>query len=339
MIREVEFVLVTRVRKKPLKSSYKKKRGGVVRVYKAHIKLAGLQPGAVRKYKCGIARFFNWLSVSEFSFPASLEDLDFVAGEFVNHLFQDDLPLGWGNDFVCGLKRFYPRCRFSLQITSSYLRNWSKSVKRTQALPLTSDILVSLVTCALLRGEKFLASVLLLGFVGLLRTGELVSLKRSQLQFLGGGSQLHISLPDSKGAKRSGLPESVVIRHHLTVKFFAKAFSNHAPQDFIYPCTHASLGRDLSRIALAIGLRHPNLTPYSLRRGGATWLFKSTLNYDYVQDHGRWSQSKTCRIYINQGMADLGQHRLPTWGVNRVHTCVKNFNQVLTTFVDTGLPL
>ena len=104
MIREVGFVLVTRVRKKPLKSSYKKRRGGVVRVYKAHIKLAGLQPGTVHKYKCGIARFFNWINVSEFPFPSSLEDLDVVAGEFVNHLY----------DFVCGLKRFYPRRRFSL---------------------------------------------------------------------------------------------------------------------------------------------------------------------------------------------------------------------------------
>ena len=181
-----------------MKSSYKKRRVGVVRVYKAHIKLAGLQPGTIHKYKRGIARLFNWLKVSELSFPSSLEDLGFVAGEFVNPVFQGDLPLGWGNDFVCGLKRFYPRCRFSLQITSSYLRNWSKSVKRTQALLLTSDILVSLVTCALLRGETLLASVLLLGFVGLARTGEIVSLKRSQLQFLGGGTQLHISLPDSK---------------------------------------------------------------------------------------------------------------------------------------------
>ena len=121
MTQVVGFVLVTRVRKKPLKSSYKKRRVGVVRVYKAHIKLAGLQSGIIHKYKCEIARFFNWIKVSEFSFPSSLEDLDLVAREFVNHLFQDDLPLGWGNDFVCGLKRFYPRCRFSLQITSSYL--------------------------------------------------------------------------------------------------------------------------------------------------------------------------------------------------------------------------
>ena len=137
---------MARVRKKPLKSSYKKRRVGKVRVYKAHIKLAGLQPGTNHKYKCGIARFFNWIKVSELPFPSSLEDLDQIAGESVNYLIQDDLPLGWGSDFVCGFKRFYPRCRFSLQITSSYLWNWSKSVKRTQALLLTSDILVSLVT-------------------------------------------------------------------------------------------------------------------------------------------------------------------------------------------------
>ena len=171
--------------------------------------------------------------------------------------------------------------------------------------------------------------MLLLGFVGLLRTGEIVSLKRCHLQFLGGGSQLHISLPDSKGAKRSGLPEPGVIKHHLIVKFLARAITHCAPNDFMYPCTHASLGRDLTRIALAIGFKHPNLTPYSLRCGGATWLFKRTLNYDYVQDHGRWSQTKTCRTYISQAMADLGQHTLPPWGVNRVNACVKN-SQVLT---------
>ena len=338
MLQVVGLVLVTRVRKKPLKSSYQKRRVGYVRVFKAHVKFAGLQPGTIHKYKCGNVHFFNWIKVSELSFPSSFEDLDLIAGEFVNHFFQDDLPLGWGNDFVCGLKRFYPRCRFSLQITSSYLRNWSKSVKRTQALPLTSDILVSLVTCALLRGETPLAFVLLLGFVGL-RVLAKLNLQRHHLQFFRRGIQLHISLPDSKGAKRSGLPESVVIRHQLTVKFFAKAFSNRAPQDLIYPCTHASLGRDLTRIALVIGLRHPNLTPYSLIRRGATWLFKSTSNYDFVQDHGRWSQSKTCRIYINQGMAELGQHTLPTWGINRVHTCVNNFSQILTILTDSGLPL
>ena len=78
--------------------------------------------------------------------------------------------------------------------------------------------------------------------------------------------------------KRSGLPESVVIKHHLIVIFLQEPFPI-APNDFIYPCTHASLGRDLTRIALATGLKHPNLTPYSMRRRGATWLFKSTLNY------------------------------------------------------------
>ena len=117
------YVLVTRVRKNPLRSSDKRKRVGKVRVHKAHIELAGLQPSIIHKYRCGIARFCNWIKLSEIAFPASLEDLDLFSGEYVNRLFQDDLPLGWESDFVCGLERFYPRCRFSLQITPSYLRN------------------------------------------------------------------------------------------------------------------------------------------------------------------------------------------------------------------------
>ena len=39
-----------------------------------------------------------------------------------NHLYQDDLPVGWASDVVCGIKRFYPKCRKSLQISAGYLR-------------------------------------------------------------------------------------------------------------------------------------------------------------------------------------------------------------------------
>ena len=59
-------------------------------------------------------------------------------------------------------------------------------VSRTQALPLTSDILMSLVVVSLLKGETRLALAFLFGFACLLRTGEIASMTRRQLTFLGG---------------------------------------------------------------------------------------------------------------------------------------------------------
>ena len=46
--------------------------------------------------------------------PISFDDLDNVASEFINHLYQDDRPLSWASDFCCGIKRLYPQCRRKL---------------------------------------------------------------------------------------------------------------------------------------------------------------------------------------------------------------------------------
>lgn len=302
-----------------------------------HIKYAGLQIGTIRKYNMAIRKFFIWLSSAERPWPKSLDSLDEALSEFINHLFQDDQPQGWASDAVCGFKRFYPKCRKSLQISSSYLRNWTRSVSRTQALPLTPDIVMSLTVFALLRGETRLAVAFILGFSCLLRTGEIVSLTVNQFTFLGGGSQLHIALPDSKGAKRVGRPESVILKQAHIVQFVRKATQNMRPNERVYLGTHASLGRDLQRMALCFGLTHPNLTPYGLRRGGATWLFQESLSYDLVQHTGRWSEAKTCKIYINEAMASLGRDTIPNWGVQKMTRCTRIFSQLLRNFPDHGL--
>ena len=299
---------------------------------RGHVKYAGLQLSTIRKYNLAIKRFFVWLDSAEKTVPVSLEDLDEAVGEYINHLYQDDLPVGWASDVVCGFKRFYPKCRKSLQISAGYLRNWNKSVSRTQALPLTSDILMSLVVVSLLKGETRLALAFLFGFTCLLRTGEIVSLTPRQLTFLGGGTQLHIALPDSKGAKRLGRPESVILKQPHIVQFIAKAVEKMHPSELIYRGTHASLGRDLTRISLSFGLSHRNLTPYGLRRGGATWLFKESLSYDSAQSVGRWSEAKTSKIYINEAMAVLGQYTIPNWGTSKIQNYIRVFTHVLSRF-------
>ena len=82
--------------------------------------------GTIHKYNLAINRFFVWLKSAEKSLPVSWDELDEAIGEYINHLYQDDLPVGWASDVVCGFKRFYPKCRKSLQISGGYLRNWKK---------------------------------------------------------------------------------------------------------------------------------------------------------------------------------------------------------------------
>ena len=116
------------------------------------------------------------------------------------------------------------------------------------------------------------------------------------------------------------------------MQFIAKAVEEMQPDELIYRGTHASLGRDLSRVSLSFGLSHRNLTPYRLRRGGATWLFKESLSYDLVQNVGRWPEAKTSKIYINEAMAVLGQYSIPNWGISKNQSCVRVFTHTLTRY-------
>jgi integrase len=195
------------------------------------------------------------------------------------------------------------------------------------------DILVALCTLALVRNEPHLCAALLLGFVGLLRSGEIVQLVRSQLTFLS-TDKLVIALPDSKGAKRSGQPEHVIVYEAPIVRFVKSLVADLSPSDAIYSCSHASLGDDIRRLASLIGLHHPSLTPYTLRRGGATWLYQQTLSFDVVQDKGRWSEARTCKIYVNTATAEIGRASIPEWGSARVKLCNKIFPYILA---DTSL--
>ena len=45
--------------------------------------------------------------------------------------------------------------------------------------------------------------------------------------------------------------------------------------------------------------------PYSARRGGATWDFRSHGSLQATQDRGRWNSGRAARIYVNTGVADL----------------------------------
>ena len=50
--------------------------------------------------------------------------------------------------------------------------------------------------------------------------------------------------------------------------------------------------------------------PYSLRRGGATELWRTTANLDAVVMAGRWRHATTARIYVSDGLAVLAEIRL-----------------------------
>ena len=78
----------------------------------------------------------------------------------------------------------------------------------------------------------------------------------------------------------------------------------------LYQGSQAAFAAELKWLATLFGIVYPDLTPYTLRRGGATWHFLKYGSLDATTVYGRWAQVKTCRIYVHGAAAALADWKL-----------------------------
>ena len=115
---------------------------------RVHLKYVGITNQTLERYRQAIWRFFIFLHEFMHPLPTSLADLDNLAGEYINHLYQDDYGVHFANDLISGLKRLYPKCRKSLETASAWARNWTKSLSRTRATPISRELVMGMATVA-----------------------------------------------------------------------------------------------------------------------------------------------------------------------------------------------
>ena len=71
----------------------------------------GISDRTAARYKKALINFFEYVDTHGHSIPNTMSELDYLAGEFVNHLYQEMEPYGYAGDFISALRRFYPACR------------------------------------------------------------------------------------------------------------------------------------------------------------------------------------------------------------------------------------
>jgi integrase len=286
-------------------------------VTKVHVKFVSMSPKTLIKYNIAVRRFLMWRKASSFPEPREAAEFDHQVSEFINCLYLQGSPLGWATDCISGLKRLFPRCRRHLDTASLYLSFWTKATKRVKALPLTPELVRGMATVSIIKGNASFAVALLIMFAGCLRIGETLQLKLSHFNCLRNNCCI-ISLWFSKGSQRTGQPEVVFIRDPSLIRMIRSLQANGRADAWFFAGSYKSFCTLLLDAAGSFGLEHPNLTPHSLRRGGATWHFSLFHSYDRTMSHGRWKQQKTAKGYIDEALAELGQDSLPLAGVLRL---------------------
>ena len=179
-------------------------------------------------------------------------------------------------------------------------------------------VLHAAVGVALSQAQPELALALYLGVNGILRTIELRSIRAADLTFEENMKRAHINLGLTKGGQRRGVKEDVTVEAPWLVRALRALTLHLQPGDCIWKSSDYQFQRQFRELWHVLGLQEAGFKPYSLRRTGATLLFRRTAKLDWVAERGHWAHQTTCRVYINDGLALLRELKVPQSHRSRV---------------------
>eukprot|EP00438_Fugacium_kawagutii_P028949 Skav223614 [mRNA] locus=scaffold1522:88048:88725:- [translate_table: standard] len=163
---------------------------------------------------------------------------------------------------------------------------------------------------ALFKDMPHMALTLLVGYFGLLRTGELLAIKVRHVSVQSAKGPAVISLGLTKSGKRQGAAESVTLYNEDVCRRLYQ-WIQVKPKDSFLAGPPAKWRKSFAQILEALQFHQWDFRPYSLRRGGATDMFKLEGSFDKLLVLGRWQSSRTARVYLNEGLSVLAELSLP----------------------------
>ena len=290
------------------------------------LKQLTVQPATRARYDKAIDAFLKFLTSNKLQLPYQRERIDSLAAEYLEHLWCTGAGRGLASDTLAALQDQDPRLRGLLQTSWRLLKTWHSHEIPSRAPPFPEFILQCLVGWSLFQEHFSFAVSLMVGFYGMLRTGELLTLKKEHFSLSVATGVAVISLGYTKGGKRMGAMESVTLTHVTAISYLKQWLQLALPGQSLCK-TPVCMAKDVFRLQ-QLKLHSFEFRPYSLRRGGATWYFTKFSSLDRVMVMGRWQAARTARIYLNEGQAALADmHFTP----QRVH-----LNPFHRTFLNTN---
>ena len=161
---------------------------------------------------------------------------------------------------------------------------------------MSEAVLTAMVGWGVMHEHYDFALSLLVGFHGLVRTGELLGIQAWQVNVADNNSPAVISLGLTKSGKRQGAAESITITERSVLRWLRLWKQSASPHDYLTAKPHQWRSM-FSECLDQLKLSPWHFRPYSLRRGGATFLFTKCGSLDRVLLAGRWTAVKTAKIY------------------------------------------
>ena len=157
----------------------------------------------------------------------------------------------------------------------------------------------------------------LLCFSALLRISE--ALLRKAGDFVKGEHTYSVCLGYTKIGKRKGFMEYVTITDHYLVGCLDAMLTGKLPGDRLFSFEYREFCCLFVEGLDALHIRYLGFKTHSLRRGGATQLFRECGSFDVVAERGRWHTLTACRLYVQDSVAALVQLALSSRAVGIIN--------------------
>lgn len=260
-------------------------------------------PATLKRYDKALFLLFIFWGAVEIATPTDHWEADDAASEFVCYLWNEGEPIQIANDALSGLQHYihYLKRVKALSGAWRHAKAWAKHELPARAAPLTPCAVCGMIGVALELGMFDIAALLVIGLMGLLRTGELFSLTKKQIDVV--RDTIMITLSETKTSIRKGADEMVTFNGRWAANLIRKATSGLLPGDRVLQRSVANARKVFVEIIRFFGLEDWGFAWYSLRRGGASWLFKLLGTLDPILLLGRWEHTKTARVYVQDALA------------------------------------
>ena len=261
-------------------------------------------------YATAVAAFLAWLQ-SYGMVPASGEEaLDAQVSEYIEHLRESGADRNEAGFTLSGVQFSLKKKRI-LGGSWQLLKVWQKLEMPSRAPPLPELALKAWVFVAMSWELFDVAVLLLLAFSGFLRTMECLTLEVWQLEVQAHHQALVIHLPHAKSGVRRGVHELVTVYDGGVALLVQLLLARLPPHGRILQRTEYMFRKVWRALLEGLRLETHGFQPYSLRRGGATTHWQRFKNLERTMELGRWSDVRTARIYLTEGLQLLHEWALP----------------------------
>ena len=283
-----------------------------------------VQPATKRRYALATEAFFSFLRKANLSLPSQKSKLDHLLSDYIEYLWSTGAGRAQAADTLAGLQDLQPDLRHHLPEAWRLLKTWSINEIPARAPPFPDHVVHAMAGWAFFHGWYSFGVSIILGFYCMLRTGEILNIRSSNLMCGRNDKQVVVSLGLTKGGKRRGAAESVILGYEPAVLLVKRWKQVAQPVTPLVRST-AQWRKLFNECLHALHVEDHQFRPYSLRRGGATFWFSRHQSLDRLLIQGRWASQKTARIYLNEGLAMLTSMHLP-----KTHPDLKPFLSVFS---------